>query len=217
MSDAADNAKPTGQSAADTTGAAASQDTAAPSVDAARLATLEAAAAKLAKIEAAQAAAAQAEAVKRGEYDAVIAKLTAEAEAVKATAARQAEDLALVGIHAGLTSAEAREVARTLYGLVPEGKRAASLAEQVKAWAKKPDEAPVALRGYLGAAAQPVSVGGAASRGAANSDGMSDDRLRALASRLSYDLSRPGSFESFKAMYPRIKDSASVKAALSNL
>lgn len=165
MSDTSDNAKPAGQAAADTTGEAAAT-TAAPSVDAARIAQLEAAAAKLAKIEAEQAAAAQAEAVKRGEHERVIAKLTAEAEAVKATAARQAEDLALVGIHAGLTSAEAREVARTLYGLVPESKRAATLAEQVKAWAKKPDEAPVALRGYLGAAATNAAGLGSSSRGA---------------------------------------------------
>jgi hypothetical protein len=141
----------------------------APAVEPAELSTLRAAAAELARIKSERAAAEQAEAVKRGEHEAVIAQLRSDAEAAKATATRQAEDLALVGIHAGLADAEAREVARTLYGLVPEGKRAASLAEQVKQWAKKPDEAPRALQGYLGAATQTTGLG-SSSRGAQTTD-----------------------------------------------
>jgi hypothetical protein len=214
MSDADNNAAKTGQTAADTTGAAGASSGA--QFDAAEVASLRAAAAELARIKTERAAAEQAEAVKRGEHEAVIAQLRAESEAAKATATRQAEDLALVGIHAGLADAEAREVARTLYGLVPESKRAASLPEQVKQWAKKPDEAPRALQGYF-VAAPGVSVGGASSRGAANPDGISDDKLRALARKVGYDVSRPGAFESFKAAFPRMKDTPSIKAALSGM
>lgn len=156
MADAAETDTETKQ--ADTGKAA---DTAAPSVDPARLAQLEAAAAKLAKIEADQAAAAQAEALRKGEHEKVIASLKAEAEATKATAARTAEDLALADVHAGFAGQagrEAREVARALYAAMPEDKRAQSVEAQVRAWAKKPDEAPAGLRAYLTTAA-PVSVG----------------------------------------------------------
>jgi hypothetical protein len=175
MSDADNNAAKTGQTAADTTGAAGASSGA--QFDAAEVASLRAAAAELARIKSERAAAEQAEAVKRGEHEAVIAQLRAESEAAKATATRQAEDLALVGIHAGLADAEAREVARTLYGLVPESKRAASLAEQVKQWAKKPDEAPRALQGYFGAAPQTTGLG-SSTRGAQAND---KDRAATLA------------------------------------
>ena len=121
---------------------------AAPQFDAAEVEALRAQAAELAKIKAEKAAAEQAEAVKRGEHEKVIATLKAEAEAVKATAARQAEDLALVGLHAGLSSEEARVAARAAFGLIPEGKRT-TLADAVKGWIKEPDRAPLMVRAYI--------------------------------------------------------------------
>jgi len=135
-----------------------------PEVDAAEVARLRAAAAKLAEIERKQAEAEQAAALQRGEYAKVIDQTKAELNAIKAQAARQAEDLALVGIHAGLADEQARAVVRALYDATPEGKRAATLADQVKAWAKKPADAPAGVRAYL--APQETAPTGSNVRGA---------------------------------------------------
>lgn len=196
MSDAATTAATEGAAAA---GAAAQSS--APQFDAAEVANLRAQAAELARIKTERAAAEQAEAVKRGEHEAVIAQLRAESEAAKATATRQAEDLALVGIHAGLADAEAREVARTLYGLVPEAKRAASLADQVKQWAKKPDEAPRALQGYFGAATQTTGFG-SSSRGAQAND---KDRAATLARMQSLGFPEDDYDHFVKHVQPRLR------------
>jgi DNA polymerase III gamma/tau subunit len=137
------------QSAGEAKASDAGESGGAPNVDPNELANLRAAAAKLADIERKQAEAEQAAAIQRGEHSKVIEQTRAELEAVKAQAARQAEDLALVGIHAGLADEQARAVARALYDATPEGKRAPTLAEQVKAWAKKPADAPAGVRAYL--------------------------------------------------------------------
>lgn len=138
-------------------------------VDAADYARLQAAAAELATIKAKQAADEQAAAVKRGEADTVIAQLKADAETLRASQARASEDLALTEIHAGLRTAEARAVARALYAALPEDKRAQSLDAQVKAWVKKPDEAPAGLRAYVADAA-PDAPRGSSARGSQAAD-----------------------------------------------
>jgi hypothetical protein len=135
-----------------------------PAIDPAELDALRAAASELAKIRADKAAAEQAEAVKRGEYEKVLAEIRAEADTAKQTAARQAEDLALVGLHAGLATEEARAAARTAHGLIPEAKRG-TIAESVKAWIKEPDKAPLMIRAYLSPTAANTAPTGSSSRG----------------------------------------------------
>ena len=113
------------------------------------------------------------------EKDAALAALRSEVEPLRASAARAAELEAKLAatetrwqeeaglMRAGLLDDDAREVARLLWGRQPEADRK-PLAELVAAWKASPDDAPLALRGYLAppAAAQPTPAGTRPTHGA---------------------------------------------------